>query len=436
MKKNICYPVLAQTTICLLPIAIFILLQLTFLAGAALGWEDRPSQNHVKSEEGTIQRITKNSIQVNDQTYSIDRGVKVKRKGFQFEIEDLRPGWKVCLKLKDEQLKEIEVEGIPSVIDYPEYRGTKTRVAVGRLRLGTLPNDVLQSSVDLQSAVESIILAALEATGKFIIIDIRSRDEILNELDYSQTSYANRELAHPVGRQIPAKYVVRGHVISFGLEKKNGKGFGAFGVNLGSKKTEMDLKMQLTLEEIATGNIVKSYTEGLRFSSKGAAIGIDAAGIASSLASFTSDIDKLKVLQKVAGTGVQFTKDSYYESPLGEVFGVVVNRLVERLAGDMVGKTWTGVVVSVVDKNVVVRGGKDVGLKKGDALQVIKSTKELVDPETGLSLGSISAPNAILVVNTVQEKVSICTYKGSARISRGDKCVLTNVRTENENIGE
>lgn len=262
------------------------------------------------------------------------------------------------------------------------------------------------------------------------------REQVLNEVDYSQTGYANRELATPIGRQIPAQYVVRGHIVSFGLEKKNGKGFGAFGVNLGSKKTEMDVKMQLTLEETATGRIVKSYNEQLSFSSKGSAISLDAAGLASSLASFTNDIGKLATLQKVAGTGLQATGNSYYESPLGEVFGVVINRLVERLSRDVGGKPWTSVVVSVVNKNVVVRGGRDVGLKKGDALEVVRSTKELVDPETGLSLGNISAPSAILVVNTVQEKVSICTYKGNAKISRGDKCILTDVTTESENLGE
>ena len=77
-----------------------------------------------------------------------------------------------------------------------------------------------------------------------------------------------------------------------------------------------------------------------------------------------------------------------------------------------------------MDDNAIVRGGTDVGLRPGDVLDVFQSTSELIDPETGLSLGRASAPIGTVTVNEVRDKFSICTFRGEDKPSRGDKCTL------------
>lgn len=374
--------------------------------------------------DDVIQEVDDGSMVVNGVRYTIDERAKVKKDRYKFGIDDLRPGWKVSLKKRGNVVQEIEVSGIPAVAVYPAYGGIKTRVGVGRVRMGSIPADMVQATVDLQSAIESLLLAALEATGRFIVVDIRSRDEILNEVDFSQTAYVNEELATQVGRQVPAEYIVRGHVVSFGQEKKDGGGLGMFGVKVGSHKTSIGVRMQLSCEEVATGAVVGSFTDDVTYCSKGSAFGFDVGALASGLSAFTNDLGKLGSLQKLAGTGLEITERSYCESPVGEVLGLVTNRLVEQLCACMEDVAWASVVISTLDDNAVIRGGGDVGLRPGDILAVFKSTGELIDPETGLSLGRISAPIGFLTVTSVQEKVSICTYRGNDKPSRGDKCIL------------
>jgi len=376
-------------------------------------------------DSNVIEAITGETITVGGITYSLADDVKVNKKGYDFTINDLRPGWKIKFKERRGEICKIDVIGISSTIRFPQSNGVKTTIAVGRLRLGNLPPEIAQASVDIQSAVESILLATLQASNRFVVIDIRSRDELLNEVDYSQTAYVNREISTEVGRQIPADYIVRGHIMSFGQTQSGGGGFGAFGVKMGSKKTTISLKMQLTVEEVVTGITTESFTEELEYQNKGSALSLNVGELASGLSGFAADMESLGTLSKIAGTGVQMSNNSYYESPVGEIFGIVVNRLVEQLVRNNDQKPWSSVIVTIMDDRAIVRGGLDVGLHRGDVLDVFKSTNDLIDPESGLSLGQISAPIGRVVIDEVQDKVSIATYMGDGAPERGDRCELT-----------
>lgn len=371
---------------------------------------------------GVVERVEPGLLVVNGVTYSCDADQKVDKEGYELAVSDIRPGWEVKLGLRGSRVRKLEVLRIPSVIDFPEYRGLKTRVAVGRVRLGNLSPELVQSSVDIQSAVESVLMAALQATGKFLVIDTRSRDENLNEIDFGRSGYANPNQAAPVGLQVPAEYIVRGHILSVGMDEKKGKGFGLSGIKVGSTKTEITMKMQLTLEEIATGITLNSFEQELKYSKGGRSFGVDVRGIASGLSTLTQNLDKLQTLNKVAGSGLEFSTNTYYESPFGEVIGMITNRLVEDLSNEIGVVPWSSVIVTVSGDNAVIRGGRDVGLQPGQTLTVYKSTGDLIDPETGERLGNLSAPVGELTVNQVDERVSVCAYSGKGRPQPGDRC--------------
>ena len=60
----------------------------------------------------------------------------------------------------------------------------------------------------------------------------------------------------------------------------------------------------------------------------------------------------------------------------------------------------------------------------GDRLQVLRKGEELIDPETGISLGSEDAVIGSATVSQVQEKFSIASLEGSTpQVERGDKVV-------------
>jgi hypothetical protein len=66
-------------------------------------------------------------------------------------------------------------------------------------------------------------------------------------------------------------------------------------------------------------------------------------------------------------------------------------------------------IVKIIDDNqVVVNGGKNQNIKRGDVLEIYKSGGSISDPETGEDLGTLDYVKAIIKVVTPYEKMSLC----------------------------
>lgn len=69
-------------------------------------------------------------------------------------------------------------------------------------------------------------------------------------------------------------------------------------------------------------------------------------------------------------------------------------------------RPWVGVVLTVEGENASINGGSDHGLAVGMFLDVVAYGKRLVDPETGLTTGSVTEKIGRLRVVDVEPHVS------------------------------
>src|SRR3989337_3008428 len=71
----------------------------------------------------------------------------------------------------------------------------------------------------------------------------------------------------------------------------------------------------------------------------------------------------------------------------GKAFRAAVSKLIDNLMGKMASMEWTGKVASVEGGEVTLNAGKKTGLAVGDRLRVYGEGREVIDPDTKVSLG-------------------------------------------------
>jgi hypothetical protein len=92
----------------------------------------------------------------------------------------------------------------------------------------------------------------------------------------------------------------------------------------------------------------------------------------------------------------------------------MVVKIVENSAGMSGGASHSGRVIKVSGNQVWINLGANTGIQAGDSFDVIRKGEELIDPDTGLSLGAVEEKVGSVVVTQVQEKFSIATIQSGS----------------------
>lgn len=78
--------------------------------------------------------------------------------------------------------------------------------------------------------------------------------------------------------------------------------------------------------------------------------------------------------------------------------------------------TWK-VVKIIDDYQLVINAGESANLEKGDKLMVYVPGEEILDPDTGESLGTLDTVKCYITVSDVFQKMSVCV---NASTTNGD----------------
>ncbi len=116
---------------------------------------------------------------------------------------------------------------------------------------------------------------------------------------------------------------------------------------------------------------------------------------------------------------------SYSKTPVGQAVMAGVNMGVFELIKQIGNAPPEGSVIKAEGDEVYVNLGHDV-VKAGDTLTAISKGEELIDPDTGISLGGEETVLGTLRVSKVLEKYCVAKpASGSLKLKRGDKVVST-----------
>jgi curli biogenesis system outer membrane secretion channel CsgG len=236
---------------------------------------------------------------------------------------------------------------------------------------------------DAGSGLAEMLITALVESERFTVVERTRLDEILREQRLGITGAVNPKTAAQIGQLIGAQLLIKGVITEFeeSKEKLGGGGISLGGIAVGVEQVRGYVAMDIRGFDAITGTILFSHrVEGE----------VKRTGLGGVL--FKGEM--------VIG-GADFKKTA-----LGEACRKAINDAVNFITQKMEDIPWEGRIVLAKGDTVYINAGADCGLKLGDIMEVYQRGEELVDPETGESLGYQTSKIGYVEINRVEEKFS------------------------------
>ena len=183
------------------------------------------------------------------------------------------------------------------------------------------------------------------------------------------------------GKIIPSQILIMGKVTEFDENKQGGgQGFSIHGVTLGGSKATAHIAVIVQIIDSTTGQILDSRRVEGNAEAGGFAIGYSGSW---SLGS-----------------------SSFKRTPLGKATQMAIDRAVAYIADKVSKLSWQGRVVLVKDDEVYINAGADAGITSGMKFNIYQKGESLIDPETGVDLGSEKTKIGEISIFEVQPKFS------------------------------
>ena len=243
-----------------------------------------------------------------------------------------------------------------------------------------------------------MLTSELSKTGQFIVVERQALGDIVREQELGQSGLIRGETAARTGQILGAQIVVRGAVTEF-EEQASGGGagirFGGFGAEGSVRNAHVALDIRLI--DTSTGQVIASHNAAKSAPAAGGGIGAR------------------------VGT-VTFGGDAFFQTPLGQATRAAMQDALQFImATAFKAVTPSFSIVKVEGGMAYVNAGANSNVRVGDVFMVYSKGEDLVDPDTGLKLGSDEKIVGSIQVTNVQEKFSIGTIRGGAgAMKRGD----------------
>jgi curli biogenesis system outer membrane secretion channel CsgG len=219
---------------------------------------------------------------------------------------------------------------------------------------------------DIGKGVADMLVTALVESKKFMVIERTELEKVLEEQGLGQSGTVTPQSAAKVGQLLGAEMLVTGSVTEFGeKESKVGGGLGRLGgLNLGVSKKMARVAVDIRLVNVNTGEIVAAKSA----SGEDATTGLDNVGV--------NDIDF-------------HNTTTWDNTQLGKASREAIEQCVEYVTEGMESVPWVGKIIKASDDGtIIMKPGSKGGVKPGMVFKIFHPGEEIIDPDTGLSLGS------------------------------------------------
>ncbi len=218
---------------------------------------------------------------------------------------------------------------------------------------------------NIGQGVADMLVTSLVEADRFLVIERSELEDILSEQGLGQTGLVTPQSAAQVGKLLGIELMVTGSVTEFGTKKDNiGGGLGSLGgFNVGVSTQSARVAVDIRLINVNTGEIVTAkMAEG-----EDSSTGLDNVGIA--------DIDF-------------HNSSSWDNTQLGKAAREAIEQCVEYIGDGMDEVQWQGKIIKASGTTIFMKPGTKGGVQPGMVFVVYRPGEELIDPDTGLSLGS------------------------------------------------
>lgn len=319
-----------------------------------------------------------------------------------------------------ERVEDLDTKHLLS-IEWGEYNGPKRR-------LGVLPVDNTSASasysfsgsgetVDFSAAatgvpvngIEAIVIDSLAQTDRFRLVERTALSNVLDEQDLAASGRVAGPSGAKTGNVLGAEFLVQ-VVITDYEANTSGKSGGAGGL----------------LRKVPLVGGIKAGASRGRVGMNIRLIDAETSEI-----TFSKQIEAIIKETNLGFGGLGWTGDaliggflsSYAKTPIGQAVIAGINEGVFELIKEVGAKPAEGSIIKADPSQIFINLGADV-VSSGERFRVMRMGEELIDPDTGISLGGSMSALGEIEVTQVQEKFSIAAPVSlSGDLARGDKVV-------------
>ena len=241
------------------------------------------------------------------------------------------------------------------------------------------------------TGIADMLATALVKSGKFIVIERKDLDKVLEEQRLGASGVITAETAPAMGKVLGVDMIVVGSVSELGTKKSDiGGGTSLFGVGLSSKGARAVVDIRLV--NTTTGEIMAAESEE---------------GTESSLG-FSGRYEDINFSDM----------NAWDDTDLGKAAREAINGCVELITENMASIPWSGRIIKVnPDGSILMKPGSEGNVNVGDEFEVFQAGEEIKDPDTGLSMGSEETKVARVkitgqMLNGKAAKASVVSGKG------------------------
>ncbi|MGE5190535.1 MAG: CsgG/HfaB family protein [Gemmatimonadota bacterium] len=261
--------------------------------------------------------------------------------------------------------------------------GPKLRVAVVRFQ-----DKSAYGRGRLGGAVQDILTTELAKSGRFILVarggDL---DAILDEQDLAKAGGVRAGTGAAAGEVLGLNAIVTGAVSQFGVKQKSATYL------VGASKTQ-------TAEATVDVRVVDASTGQVIFADSGNGV---------------HETSSTQVLGIGGATG-------YDETIEGKALRAAIAKFIDNMVRRLAAVEWSGKVAAVDGDEVTVNAGRKTGLVAGERLRVFGEGREVIDPDTKVSLGRKRGreKGEIEVVDFFGEDAAVCRRVGGGGFAVND----------------
>ncbi len=241
-----------------------------------------------------------------------------------------------------------------------------------------------------------MLTTELVQSGQYRMIEREELESLLKEQDLGTQGVVTPESAASLGQVLGVELAVVGSVTEFGYKDRGGDG-AVKSVGLGYRNEAAVVGVDVRLINTSTGEIIAA--EQVRKSKS-------AKGVKLRTRDFNVD-----------------NRRGFDESLVGKAARQAVERVATLVNENMSKVSWKAKVITTNSGSVYINAGSTDGIKAGDHFFIYKEGEALIDPDTGLNLGSVEKKVGkikVVSADVGEGKASQCQIMEGSNFQKGD----------------